>query len=121
MPKDGPPEEPPLPGGPIVGVPPMFTPGVLPGTDAGLGLPGTGRAGRSSMVGPVGTAPGAVEGALTPVLPAPPLGASVSAEADPASRRAKAALSAIVVCVMASSLEPVIADTTAGARGSSWV
>ncbi len=103
---EGPPEAPPLPGGPLVGVPPMFTPGVLPGTDAGLGLPGTAWAGRSSMSGARGTGPGDMDGAVTPVFPAPPLGASFSAKADPASSTAAQVLKTIVTRAMDSSVYP---------------
>lgn len=56
------------------------------------------------MVGLAERGSGANEGAVAPVLPAPPPGASISEDADPASRRPKAALSAIVLRVMASSL-----------------
>ncbi|GJD96122.1 hypothetical protein OCOJLMKI_3340 [Methylobacterium iners] len=84
----------------------MFTPGLLPGTDAGLGLPGTAWAGRSSMSGAPGTGPGVMDGAVTPVFPAPPLGASFSAKADPASSTAAQVLKTIVMRAMDSSVYP---------------
>jgi hypothetical protein len=43
-----PPAVPPVPGGPLVGAPPIQTPGVLPGTDSLPGLPGGVRGGRDT-------------------------------------------------------------------------
>ncbi|KQP16531.1 hypothetical protein ASF26_01465 [Methylobacterium sp. Leaf93] len=82
----------------------MFTSGVLPGTDAGLGLPGMASAGRLLEPLARGTGPGSMDGVITPVLPAPPVGASCSAKAGAASIMASVAERASFVRVICPSV-----------------
>ena len=53
--RDGPPAVPPVPGGPLVGVPPITAPGVPPTTAGSFGVP----AGGTAVLGP-GTGRGPV-------------------------------------------------------------
>ncbi len=81
--RDGPPEVPPVPEDPPVGVPPTFTSGVVPGTDELLGLASLPRV---IGLGPRSRAPGPTPptGGVTPVLPAPPV-VTCCAQAGPAT------------------------------------
>lgn len=94
---------PPVPGGLLVGVPPMFTPGVVPGRGELLGLASLprviGLGPRSRAPGPT---PPTVAGGATPVLPAPPV--TTWATAGPIRAMLRAPASAIMVRVMRSSV-----------------
>ena len=76
----------------------------LPGTEDGLGLPTTFGAGR--RLGSLDWSPssGAMDGVVTPVLPAPPVGASVWAKAGPARDKPRAVARIRVLRVMGRSV-----------------
>lgn len=90
---------PPVPGGPLVGVPPMLTPGVVPGTGELLGLASfprmIGLGPRSLAPSP---APPVAAGGATLVFPAPPVTTCAAAGSEKAKDRAPA--SAMRVRVM---------------------
>ena len=98
-PKEGPPAAPPVPGGPLVGVPPMFTFGVVPGIGILLGFASFPRV---MGLGPRSRAPGPTPptdvGGATPVFAAPPV--TVCARAVPQSAKPSAPASAIVRIMM---------------------